>query len=91
MKFNVNGLHADVTGTAPNHYCAEEGAAVSTLDHLKDLERESRADKVRRIAMEKLTDIEAEYHNGMIGGALAFAKTREIVREMLRGLGLEAK
>jgi hypothetical protein len=91
MKFKVEGNRADVTAATPERYCAEEGTAISTLDHLKALERESRADKVRRIAMEKLTDIEAEYHNGMIGGAIALAKTREVVHEILRGLGLEAK
>ena len=72
-------------------YCAEEGAAVSTLEHLKDLELESRADKARRIAIQQLTDLEAEFHSGVIGGAMLCAKTREIFREMLRGLGLEAK
>jgi len=45
------------TDTADS-YCATEGAEVSTLDHLKDLERESREDKARREALEKLTEIE---------------------------------
>jgi len=75
------------TDTADS-YCATEGAEVSTLDHLKDLERESREDKAIRMVVEAITDIEAEYHNGQIGGALAFAKTRGVIREMLGALGV---
>ena len=76
------------TDTADS-YCATEGAEVSTLDHLKDLERESREDKARREALEKLTEIEADFFNGRIGGAIAFAKTREVIREMLGALGVK--